>query len=808
MCKLKTFSLVLLLLICHLGALAQAPRALVASHRGDWRDFADNSLEGIESCIAMGVHLVEIDVAQTKDGQLVLMHDSKVDRTTDGTGNVSGLTLAEIKNLYLRNGLNRVTEFKVPTLEEAMLAVKGKNILVNLDKADQYFNEVYAILQRTGTTAQAIIKSSQPYATLRNQYGAVLDQMTFSQVITIESSTTFASLEPLLNKLHPYYEICFEEENKELLLQIKARLQGTTSVIWINSLWNSLCAGYSDDRALKDPDGTWGYLIDVLGAGILQTDRPQRMLDYLNNPPAQHHDFAGSGTSGDPYIINDLASLTLLASKVNGGIGYAGQHFRLTADLDLGEADSWTPIGNGATGINAFRGYFHGGGHRIANMKVVGADDLGLFGAVSSATIDSIFLTNVNVSGTGARKGGLAGLALTGTVIAGCYVSGTISGAGNNGAIVGESYASVSRCYSDADVSGEATIGGLIGYHRNGASLTDSYSTGDVSGTNHVGGAVGYARNGGSIAYCYSGGNISGSETADVNGTGGILGTVRDAGWVIENNVAATPQINAIHPDRILGVSNGATGLVLRYNYAWSGVKVNGSVVSGGTADRKSGADKTGEELRSLALYSTASQWSKAAWSIAGAADNAKAWNIWEGKSLPYLQMQSAPAAAVVAQVSGALSYELRNPAAKVVLAKSDGTALAVDENVAAGSNTIAIAELTDGMEVAVTVHEAGKMPSHPVLLTYSSGSGSSTAAPLQAAEQSQLQAYPNPAANILLVTYSGKTIASAAIYNLAGALLRSYSVNATEAALNIADLAGGTYVLRVESSTVKFVKE
>ncbi|MDR0768705.1 MAG: DUF4996 domain-containing protein [Dysgonamonadaceae bacterium] len=46
-------------------------------------------------------------------------------------------------------------------------------------------------------------------------------------------------------------------------------------------MWDSLCGGYSDDKALKDPDGTWWYLIDELGAGILQTDRPAQMLDYL-----------------------------------------------------------------------------------------------------------------------------------------------------------------------------------------------------------------------------------------------------------------------------------------------------------------------------------------------------------------------------------------------------------------------------------------------------------------------------------------------------------------------------------------------
>lgn len=255
-------------------------KVLVASHRGDWRNYADNSIEGIESCIQMGVDIVEIDVSQTKDGQLILMHDKTVNRTTTGKGKVEDLTLAEIKDLKLRNGLGRASEFLVPTLEEAMLVAKGK-IKVNLDKADKYFADVYEILERTGTVEQTIIKSDKPYSELRELHGEHLDRMTFMPVINVKEETTIVHLDSLLDKQYPYYEIVFKVEDKEKLLHIKEKLKDTKSIIWINSLWPSLCGGYSDDRALKDADATWGYLINELGAGILQTDRPAMMLTYL-----------------------------------------------------------------------------------------------------------------------------------------------------------------------------------------------------------------------------------------------------------------------------------------------------------------------------------------------------------------------------------------------------------------------------------------------------------------------------------------------------------------------------------------------
>ena len=48
---------------------------IVASHRGDWRNFPENSLEAIDNAIKMGVDIVELDVQRTKDGELILMHD-------------------------------------------------------------------------------------------------------------------------------------------------------------------------------------------------------------------------------------------------------------------------------------------------------------------------------------------------------------------------------------------------------------------------------------------------------------------------------------------------------------------------------------------------------------------------------------------------------------------------------------------------------------------------------------------------------------------------------------------------------------
>ena len=121
---------------------------LVVSHRADWRNAPENSLQAIKNCIEMGVDMVEIDLKKTKDGHLILMHDKKIDRTTTGKGLPQDYTLAELKKFRLKNGAGHKTAHLIPTLEEVMNLCKGK-ILVNVDKGYDYNQEAYQNLKNT-----------------------------------------------------------------------------------------------------------------------------------------------------------------------------------------------------------------------------------------------------------------------------------------------------------------------------------------------------------------------------------------------------------------------------------------------------------------------------------------------------------------------------------------------------------------------------------------------------------------------------------------------------------------------------------
>ena len=255
---------------------------IVVAHRADWRNFPENSLEAIQSSIDMGVDMLEIDVQRTKDGVLMLMHDHNLDRMTNGSGNIAETTWEEISKLNLKDHQGNLTEYKVPTLEQALLLCKDR-IMINLDKADRYFDEVFALLEKTGTTNLIVMKGGQPANQVKEKFGTYLDKVIYMPVVTINNVESEKAIYDFLNDLKPVaFELCYSNAESPVPLKMAKELKGR-SLIWYNTLWDWLSAGHHDDKAVEDLDGTYGYMIDTLGARILQTDRPQLMLDYLRS---------------------------------------------------------------------------------------------------------------------------------------------------------------------------------------------------------------------------------------------------------------------------------------------------------------------------------------------------------------------------------------------------------------------------------------------------------------------------------------------------------------------------------------------
>ena len=255
---------------------------MVASHRGDWRNFPENSLEAIESAIKMGVDIVEIDLQRTKDGELILMHDATLDRTSTGTGMIADTTFAYIKTLKLRNGCNIRTKHNVTTLREALKLAKGR-VMLNLDKADRYFEQVYELMKETGTTKQIVMKGNKSADEVKTQYGEYLKDVIYMPIVNLDNGDAENQIEQFIHDMHPVaFELLYVEDKNILPIRLKNTLKGKT-LIWYNTLWDTMAGGHDDDASLDNIDNGYGYLIDRLGARIIQTDRPQFLLNYLRS---------------------------------------------------------------------------------------------------------------------------------------------------------------------------------------------------------------------------------------------------------------------------------------------------------------------------------------------------------------------------------------------------------------------------------------------------------------------------------------------------------------------------------------------
>ena len=108
--------------------------ALVSAHRGQKDPRApENSLASFTNTVERGPIFLEVDIARSADGVLMLMHDQTLDRTTTGTGPLAGQTYRQLRQFWLRDGAGEPTDERIPTLEEALVWAKRRGAVLQLD---------------------------------------------------------------------------------------------------------------------------------------------------------------------------------------------------------------------------------------------------------------------------------------------------------------------------------------------------------------------------------------------------------------------------------------------------------------------------------------------------------------------------------------------------------------------------------------------------------------------------------------------------------------------------------------------------
>lgn len=226
-------------------------KIIVIAHRGVHDSSPENTLSAIQKAIDLGCDYVEVDVRRTRGGALVLMHDKKVDRTTDGKGEVKKLTLAEIRKFTVGK------KDKVPTFEETLKFCRGK-IKVYIDNKAAPPAEVIAAVERHQMIADVIV------------YGSVEELREFKKLnrkiwIMPSHPGSAEKIAQLCGDLKPE---TLDGHVRDWTAEQARAAHAAGAQIWVDNL------GINDNET--------GFQKSInLGVDAIQTDHPAKLLKFL-----------------------------------------------------------------------------------------------------------------------------------------------------------------------------------------------------------------------------------------------------------------------------------------------------------------------------------------------------------------------------------------------------------------------------------------------------------------------------------------------------------------------------------------------
>ncbi len=236
--------------------------AVVSAHRGGPAPgYPENAIETFERTLSQVPALIETDVRETSDGVLVLLHDETVDRTTNGTGAIAQMTFAEARTLRLVDGEGQLTEFQIPTLTEALQAMRGRTILqLDVKRGVGLRKVVRAVTAANAEPHAAIITYSAN--------GAIVAAETGPNVSVIANVNLASDIQDLASRgLSDDRLIAWTGIVEEPELSLYEALGGLD----ISTSGGAL--GAVDDAAERG-DGSAYQELEAAGLDIIATDRP------------------------------------------------------------------------------------------------------------------------------------------------------------------------------------------------------------------------------------------------------------------------------------------------------------------------------------------------------------------------------------------------------------------------------------------------------------------------------------------------------------------------------------------------------
>ncbi|MHA7942856.1 glycerophosphodiester phosphodiesterase family protein [Formosa sp. 3Alg 14/1] len=240
---------------------------MAVAHRAVHDKYPENSVEAINEAIRIGVDIVEIDVRETKDGKLIIMHDSSIDRSTNGTGLVKDLEWKDLKNLKLKID-DSITDQKILTLAEVFQFTKGK-IFLDLD---------FKSLSERG--AKTAFKLIEKYQVEKEVIFYLYDYTKAPKIHAINPNVKIMpraySAEDVENILKYDYITVIQVDDRFYTDNLLKKAFDKGMRVWVNAL------GDYDDMETVEKYSGFEKCFDKKYINVIQTDHPQQLLDYLN----------------------------------------------------------------------------------------------------------------------------------------------------------------------------------------------------------------------------------------------------------------------------------------------------------------------------------------------------------------------------------------------------------------------------------------------------------------------------------------------------------------------------------------------
>lgn len=246
---------------------------MVMAHRGGFASTPENSISAIQNSIDVGVDIVELDVQLSKDGFLVIMHDSSINRTTNGSGLVRDYTLAELKQFKLLMPNGAVSNEFIPSLKEVLEYSKGKMHLF-IDKGDDYVDIIYDAMLATNTISQTIMGGTMSFSTYKFKYPEVWDKINYiPRAGTGQSLDYILAFEDEINPLGYFPSCDLISSNNEVFKKIK----DLDKWIFTTTLKGSNCS-----EQIFEPETIWNWEIEQGIDGVF-TDKSKELVEFLTS---------------------------------------------------------------------------------------------------------------------------------------------------------------------------------------------------------------------------------------------------------------------------------------------------------------------------------------------------------------------------------------------------------------------------------------------------------------------------------------------------------------------------------------------